>query len=96
MVGAGAHQHHKALFSDGLPISATACKHLGPARAPYTLQGDDVWYLEGTKDEFELPIGAKVKSSDAGQIVLTLATGEVSDVATCSKRDALPPDRRVR
>lgn len=38
--------------------------------------GDNVWYEEGTGGEFDLPIGATVKSADAGQIVLTLCTGE--------------------
>jgi myosin-7 len=38
--------------------------------------GDDVWYDPKTGGEFDLPIGGKVKSADAGQIVVTLVNGE--------------------
>ena len=41
------------------------------------LQGDSIWYEPGTKGEFDLPIGGKVLAADAGQIQLSLATGEV-------------------
>jgi len=38
-------------------------------------KGDNVWF-EGGSSEFDLPFAAVVKSADAGQIVLTLCTGE--------------------
>jgi myosin-7 len=43
---------------------------------PVVAAGDNIWYTEGTGDEFELPVGGKVKQADAGQIQIELATGE--------------------
>eukprot|EP00049_Salpingoeca_infusionum_P025924 m.22679 g.22679 ORF g.22679 m.22679 type:complete len:2193 (-) comp8407_c0_seq1:205-6783(-) len=39
-------------------------------------KGDLVWYDAGGKGEFDLPVGATVKSADAGQIILVTDEGE--------------------
>eukprot|EP00039_Didymoeca_costata_P032095 m.36807 g.36807 ORF g.36807 m.36807 type:complete len:2189 (+) comp9188_c0_seq1:109-6675(+) len=39
-------------------------------------KGDHVWYEEGGGGEFELPMGAVVKSADSGQIVIVTDEGE--------------------
>ena len=40
------------------------------------MQGDHVWYDDGKTGEFDLPVGAVVKSADVGQIVIVTVTKE--------------------
>lgn len=40
-------------------------------------QGDLVWFDNGNTGEFELPIGARVKQADSGQIIIVTDDDEV-------------------
>ena len=58
--------------------------------SPLLLQGDLIWYDAGGTGEFDLPIGARVKQADSGQIIIVTDDDEVR---TASRASA---DRRAR
>ena len=45
--------------------------------SPLLLQGDLIWYDAGGTGEFDLPIGARVKQADSGQIIIVTDDDEV-------------------